>query len=72
MSRADEERLTDWMASNARVSWVIDPEPWNRERELLSSELWLPLNIQGVTGQFAAHLRELRALAGRSRDEQRK
>lgn len=41
-----EKLLTDWMARNAYVVWMIDPEPWLYEEELirLASP---PLNLQG-------------------------
>jgi hypothetical protein len=41
-----EQRLSDWMASNALVSWVVREQPWGLEDELIG-ELDLPLNLKG-------------------------
>ncbi|OAN30334.1 GIY-YIG nuclease family protein [Mycolicibacterium iranicum] len=40
-----EAILTQWMAENVAVSWVLHPEPWYLEAKLISA-LDLPLNIQ--------------------------
>jgi hypothetical protein len=40
-----EAVLTQWMADNALVSWLIRPEPWHFEEKLIAT-LDLPLNIQ--------------------------
>ena len=39
-----ETVLSDWMARNAFVSWMVTPEPWITEAALIES-LNLPLNI---------------------------
>lgn len=41
-----EAVLTQWMAENALVSWLVRPDPWLFEAELIAN-LDLPLNIQG-------------------------
>lgn len=40
-----EARLSAWMAAHARVSFVITPEPWEIERQILASTS-LPLNLR--------------------------
>ena len=40
-----EAVLTQWMAENAAVSWVLHPEPWYLEAKLINA-LDLPLNFQ--------------------------
>lgn len=55
-----EAVLTEWMAQNCAVSWVLHPEPWHLERKLLKT-LSLPLNIQDNDGNpFAAELKRRR------------
>ncbi|MCJ0907034.1 GIY-YIG nuclease family protein [Rhodococcus sp. ARC_M6] len=39
-----EKILSEWMAENALVSWVLHPEPWVLEHQLISS-LDVPLNL---------------------------
>lgn len=41
-----EDSLSEWMISNARVSWAVCTRPWEVERELLH-ELSVPLNLAG-------------------------
>jgi hypothetical protein len=41
-----EAVLTQWMAENALVSWLVRPDPWLFEEELIAN-LDLPLNLQG-------------------------
>ena len=41
---AGEKVLSEWMAENALVSWVLNPEPWVLEHQLISS-LDVPLNL---------------------------
>jgi hypothetical protein len=41
-----EQRLSDWMARNAFVSWAVRERPWELEDELIR-ELDLPLNLKG-------------------------
>ena len=40
-----EAVLSNWMADNALVSWLIHPQPWVLEKELIDT-LDLPLNLQ--------------------------
>ena len=41
-----EQKLSDWMAANALVSWVVHPTPWTLEAELIA-DLDVPLNLDG-------------------------
>src|SRR3954453_12418557 len=43
---AGEAALSQWMAENAFVSWLVRDEPWVLEEELIAS-LDVPLNLQG-------------------------
>jgi hypothetical protein len=43
---AGERRLSEWMAENALVSWLEDPEPWWLEEQFIA-DLDVPLNLQG-------------------------
>jgi hypothetical protein len=46
MTFADgEERLSEWLARNALVAWMIKNEPWEVEAELIQA-ISLPLNLQ--------------------------
>ncbi|MEW5808219.1 MAG: GIY-YIG nuclease family protein [Actinomycetota bacterium] len=55
-----EAILTQWMAENVAVSWVLHPEPWHLEAKLLQA-LELPLNIQSnERNAFATELKKLR------------
>ncbi|MGA9375164.1 MAG: hypothetical protein WBV64_09070 [Mycobacterium sp.] len=55
-----EAVLTQWMAENAAVSWVLHPEPWHLEPKLISA-LVLPLNFQdNERNAFAAELKRRR------------
>jgi hypothetical protein len=48
------------MADNALVSWLVRPDPWLFEEELIAN-LDLPLNIQGNEGNaFYPELKRLR------------
>jgi hypothetical protein len=61
--RAGEERLSQWMAENARVCWMEDLEPWTAESEFIT-HLDLPLNLdQNRHNSFHSRLKELRARA---------
>lgn len=61
--QAGEKELTTWMASNARVCWLVHPEPWIVESELIAC-LDLPLNLdQNRNHTFYQHLSALRASA---------
>jgi len=56
----DEAVLTQWMAENAAVSWVLHPEPWHLEAKLINA-LDLPLNFQdNERNSFAPELKRLR------------
>jgi hypothetical protein len=55
-----EAVLTQWMAENALVSWVIRPEPWLFEDTLVDT-FDLPLNLNDKTrNPFFAELTRLR------------
>jgi hypothetical protein len=55
-----EAVLTEWMAENAAVSWVLHPEPWHLEAKLIGA-LDLPLNFQdNERNSFAPELKRLR------------
>ncbi|MDG4666329.1 GIY-YIG nuclease family protein [Mycobacterium sp. 236(2023)] len=55
-----EATLTQWMAENASVSWVLHPEPWYLEPKLINA-LDLPLNFQNNDrNAFAPTLKKLR------------
>jgi hypothetical protein len=43
---AGEQVLSEWMAENAFVSWVVREAPWELEDELIAA-LDLPLNLKG-------------------------
>ena len=60
MNRDDEACLTVWMDINARVGWVVAPEPWTVKRDLIHC-LDSPLNIAGAGRLFASVLKALRA-----------
>lgn len=51
--------LTRWMNEHARVTWVVDDEPWVIETELLAGAP-LALNVDGRTDAFAVSLSEWR------------
>lgn len=44
-TRDGEKKLSDWMNTNAFVSWVEHPQPWVLEDEAINS-LSLPLNLR--------------------------
>ncbi|MHA6694624.1 GIY-YIG nuclease family protein [Homoserinimonas sp. A520] len=54
-----ELELTRWMNEHARISWVVDDEPWELESELLAG-ISLPLNVDGRSDAFAVSLSERR------------
>jgi hypothetical protein len=54
-----EFTLTQWMTQHARVSWVVDDEPWALEHELIR-EVPLALNVDGRDDAFAKSLSALR------------
>ena len=56
-----EQKLSDWMAANAFVSWLVREHPWELEDELIR-ELDLPLNLEGnQRNPFHATLTRIRA-----------
>jgi hypothetical protein len=48
-----EQILDQWMDQHAFVTWVEAKKPWEIEKELLSSGLNLPLNVDGNPSQGA-------------------
>ncbi len=64
-----EQLLSNWLETNARVTWLEHPEPWFLETELIQS-VSLPLNLdQNSTHPFFSTLSALRAQArARARD----
>lgn len=48
-----EQILDDWMRQHAFVTWVETSAPWELEKYLLSSDLRLPLNLDGNPWQQA-------------------
>lgn len=55
-----EGDLSSWMAENAFVTWIEDPEPWLLESVLIRS-IDLPLNLdQNAHHMFHEQLSELR------------
>ena len=60
-----EPELSNWMATNALVTWIEDPRPWLQESIIIRS-LDLPLNLdQNANHGFHARLSELRRDARR-------
>ena len=59
-----ESVLTQWMAENALVSWVVHPEPWFLEEKLIAA-VDLPLNGQEANkdNAFYPELKRLRRVA---------
>lgn len=59
-----ESVLTQWMAENALVSWVVHPEPWFLEEKLITA-VDLPLNGQEANkdNAFYPELKRLRRVA---------
>ena len=55
-----EQRLSEWLAENARVVWTVCDQPWQLEEELLAA-LDLPINLdQNKNHAFHNELSELR------------
>jgi hypothetical protein len=48
-----EQVLDQWMDQHAFVTWIEAKAPWEIEKELLSSGLNLPLNVDGNPSQVA-------------------
>jgi hypothetical protein len=64
--KAGEAALTQWMAEQALVSWVVHPEPWLLEKVLIAT-LDVPLNLDGNKhSAFYPELKRLRAEAERN------
>lgn len=60
---AQEAALTTWLQQHARVSWIVEDEPEQLEKYLMSS-LLLPLNLdQNKNHPFYRELSELRRRA---------
>jgi hypothetical protein len=58
---AGEAVLSDWMAEHACVCWTVDPEPWQKEAQMLR-DVDLPLNLdQNAHSGFHASLKQARA-----------
>jgi len=58
-----EQRLSEWMCSNAFVVWAVCGEPWIMEEQLIST-VCLPLNLDQNRGNaFHPVLSELRFAA---------
>lgn len=56
-----EQELSQWMAENAYVSWIVYGSPWELEDHLITA-LDLPLNLQGNNhNQFHPTLTGIRA-----------
>ena len=56
-----ERVLSEWMAENAFVSWVVREQPWDLEAALIH-DLDLPLNLKGNShNRFHRALTEARA-----------
>jgi hypothetical protein len=58
-----EQRLSDWLAEDARVVWMVCDQPWQLEERLIA-ELNLPINWdQNKNHAFHSVLSELRRTA---------
>ncbi|BAH76755.1 GIY-YIG nuclease family protein [Solidesulfovibrio magneticus] len=57
-----EKSLSDWMNTNALVTWVEYPSPWDIEHRLIC-ETKPPLNISGSFHEFKNTILELRSQA---------
>jgi hypothetical protein len=58
-----EQDLSDWMAENALVAWIVDREPWLLEARLIAG-LDVPLNLEGNShNRFHPELTNRRAEA---------
>lgn len=64
-----EQFLSGWMRDNVLVSWVVHPQPWILERQLIE-ELDLPINCDGNSrNAFHATLTAARKEAARRAEE---
>ncbi len=50
-----EQVLSAWMADNALVTWLVTPEPWQVEEDLIK-RVSLPLNLDQNTQHAFHHL----------------
>ncbi|WP_054532520.1 GIY-YIG nuclease family protein [Herpetosiphon geysericola] len=57
-----EKRLSQWLAANTGLSWLVHPQPWLIKPELLQHYV-LPLNIKGNDHPFVTTLEQIRAQA---------
>jgi hypothetical protein len=58
-----EHRLSEWMGEHARVTYLVDPEPWRIEQALIA-RLSVPLNLDhNRSHPFHPHLSALRKAA---------
>ena len=58
-----EQTLSAWMSANARVAWIVRPEPWELEDDLIR-RIDLPLNLHGNSrNRFHPQLTAARAAA---------
>jgi hypothetical protein len=65
-----EQLLDQWMKNHAFVTWVETDRPWEVERQILSSTLCLPLNINGNSRpEMVIALSALRSWARRQANE---
>lgn len=61
----DEPKVSEWMARNAFVTWIVTDEPWKVEEEIIKS-VSLPLNLdQNRNHPFHAVLSAVRKEARR-------
>jgi hypothetical protein len=63
-----EAALNQWMAEHTAVSWIVRPEPWHVEDDLVGA-LTLPLNPRSAA--FAPEVRALRRAAMAKADKMR-
>lgn len=54
--REQENALTEWLGTNAAVSWLAYSAPWTLEDYLLQKGPALPLNIKGSAHEFGKWL----------------
>jgi hypothetical protein len=63
LTHAGEQYIDQWMEKNAFVTWMVHPEPWIIEHQLLR-QVSSPLNISGNSlHPFYLNLRMMRAAA---------
>lgn len=56
MPPEDEQRLCLWLGEHARVSWMLNEEPWTVETQLVQAGPRLPLNISQSSDVFRREL----------------